>query len=123
MNGPSAAPSNRPAPPSLCVSVVEDDALFRDLLAIGLEPQPGIEVAGVYPDGESALTAIPTDPPGVLIVACARERSPLSTSPAHGAVAAHVPPACVSVFAAAALTSTMSPVNPVLVKSPPPVGV
>jgi DNA-binding NarL/FixJ family response regulator len=48
--------------------VVEDDALFRDLLAIGLERQDGIEVAGVYADGEDALAAIPADPPDVALL-------------------------------------------------------
>ena len=54
--------------PSLRVAVVEDDALFRDLLAIGLERQNGIAVTGVYADAEAALIAIPQDPPHVALL-------------------------------------------------------
>src|SRR3954452_20528420 len=41
---------------------------MRDLLRIALAQQPGLEIAGVYGDAETALEQIPRDMPSVAIL-------------------------------------------------------
>lgn len=48
--------------------LVEDEALYRDLLRIVLSQHPRLEVLGCFADGESALEAIPTLRPDVAIL-------------------------------------------------------
>ena len=42
------------------VALVEDEALFRDLLRVSLAQHDGLQVVGVFADPESALREIPT---------------------------------------------------------------
>ena len=42
------------------VALVEDEALFRDLLRVSLAQHEGLQVVGVFADPESALREIPT---------------------------------------------------------------
>ncbi len=39
------------------VMIVEDEALYRDLLSVALSQHPRLEVVGAFADGESALSA------------------------------------------------------------------
>ena len=50
------------------VVIVEDEHLFRDLLRVALSHDPDLNVAGLFPDGESALQAIPQLHPDVAIL-------------------------------------------------------
>ena len=50
------------------VVIVEDEHLFRDLLRVALSQDPDLNVAGLFPDGESALQAIPQLHPDVAIL-------------------------------------------------------
>jgi two-component system LytT family response regulator len=52
----------------LRVMVVDDEPLAREGLADLLRSMPGVEVAGLFPDGESALAAIEERAPDVLCV-------------------------------------------------------
>ena len=42
------------------VALVEDEALFRDLLRVSLAQHDGLQVVGVFADPDSALREIPT---------------------------------------------------------------
>ena len=53
---------------SIRVVLVEDESLYRDLLRIVLSGDPRLDVVGSFPDGESALEAIPRLHPDVAIV-------------------------------------------------------
>ena len=50
------------------VLIVEDEALFRDMLRISLEAQPNIEVAGTVADGSSAIRAAAELKPEVVLM-------------------------------------------------------
>ena len=48
--------------------LVEDEPLYRDLLASVLRQQPGLEVVGTFADAESALAHAPPLRPGVALL-------------------------------------------------------
>lgn len=50
------------------VVLVEDEPLYRDLLRIALNQQPGLQILAAYGDGESALAEIPKLDPQVAIL-------------------------------------------------------
>lgn len=50
------------------VSIVEDDRITRESLAILVADEPGLELVAVYHDGESAVAGVPRSPPDVVIV-------------------------------------------------------
>lgn len=50
------------------VVIVEDEPLYRSLLQEALAGQACIEVAGAFPDGESALAAAPRLRPGAALI-------------------------------------------------------
>ena len=49
------------------VSIIEDDARLRRIFTSWLRRAPDVQVAGEYPDAESALAAIPGNPPDVVL--------------------------------------------------------
>jgi DNA-binding NarL/FixJ family response regulator len=55
-------------PDKIRVVLVEDEALYRDLLRIVLSEHPRLEVVGTFSDGESALEAVPALRPNVAIL-------------------------------------------------------
>src|SRR5690625_4666379 len=52
---------------SIKVAIVENEHLFLELLATGLFDERGFDVCGVYSDAESALAAIPSLNPNVVL--------------------------------------------------------
>lgn len=52
----------------LRVAIVQHDALYRDLLRIGLAGSAGIEVTGTYADGEELLRDAGATPPQVVVL-------------------------------------------------------
>lgn len=55
-------------PPVIDVAVVADESLFRGLLVDALSREDGLEVCGVFRDGESALAGIPPSAARVVLV-------------------------------------------------------
>jgi DNA-binding NarL/FixJ family response regulator len=53
---------------TITLAVVEDEPFMRDLLRIALAQQPGLEIAGVFGDAETALHEIPKLDPRVAIL-------------------------------------------------------
>lgn len=53
---------------TLKVAVVEDEALYRDLLRVALSHHAGFEVVGVFADAASAAEAIPGLAPDVVVL-------------------------------------------------------
>jgi len=49
------------------VSIIEDDARLRRIFTSWLRRAADVQVAGEYPDAESALAAIPGNPPDVVL--------------------------------------------------------
>ncbi len=52
----------------ITLAIVEDEPLLRDLLRVALSQNPGLQVVGVFGDGESALEAIPALQPKVALM-------------------------------------------------------
>lgn len=50
------------------IAVVEDDLSLREILAEILHGSPDWELTGTFPDAESALLALPEDPPRVVLM-------------------------------------------------------
>lgn len=53
---------------AVTVSIVEDDAGIRASLATLIQHAPTLHLLDVYPDAESALEGIPTQPPDVVLM-------------------------------------------------------
>jgi len=64
---PSLAASLAPGPPFSTV-LVEDDGLFRDLLRLGLDRHPLVNVVGSFADASAALAEVPGLDPRVAIL-------------------------------------------------------
>jgi DNA-binding NarL/FixJ family response regulator len=72
---------------SVAVSIVEDDAPARNILADWLHRAPGFRCAGRYASAEAALAALPAEKPGVVLmdinlpgisgIECVRQLKPL----------------------------------------------
>src|SRR5581483_11028725 len=60
----TAAPRDRP----ITVSIVEDKAETREMLAAMLKSAPGLQCIGVHCSAESALKGIPDEKPDVVLV-------------------------------------------------------
>ncbi|HEV2437739.1 MAG TPA: response regulator transcription factor [Verrucomicrobiae bacterium] len=57
-----------PTAVSIAVSIVEDDAPARGILAEWLHRAPGFRCAGRYGSGEAALAALPAEKPAVVLM-------------------------------------------------------
>ncbi len=69
LTGPGAHNAHGPkAERTIRVAIVEDEALFRDLLHTALSQYPGLEVLGAFADGEQAVEQIPALKPDVVLM-------------------------------------------------------
>ena len=59
------------------IAIIEDDAGLRGIFSGWLADAAGLEVGRQFPDAESALAALPADPPDVALRAPTRARSGL----------------------------------------------
>lgn len=55
-------------PVSITVSIVEDDALVRDVLAEWIRGADGLKCVGVHTNAEAALVALPQEKPSVVLM-------------------------------------------------------
>lgn len=53
---------------SIAVSIIEDDAPAREILADWIRRAPGFRCVSQYGDAESALAKLPADQPGIVLV-------------------------------------------------------
>ena len=58
----------RQQPKPVRVSIVEDDRITRESVADLVRRAAGLELVAAYPDAETALHAIPADPPDVVVM-------------------------------------------------------